>query len=333
MAAQMQGLDTLYKPWGMMAGGMVGSREADMEAANLLGLEESQLANLIKQVEARRAQSDFARPGLEEARQLGLQGQYGQQQAAGELALGTLRSNIGAANAANTAKKSGSELENQINYLDNAVATMEANGPLGVSMVMQQLPPSLQQLAQQTGSNFPVALKKVSEMLKYQRSQTPTHIGAMEKEAFKQEGEYITEDMKQQEANLRNREDNSARAADRALQREVSNERKKEAAAQLNEDKLTRRLVYNKDKLKLLSKEYSDKQEELSMPMMGMPKPQREARINRINKEMEDIKKEALELRTEMERLEALSTFAPKPGTIPVPTPSPAAGKPVIKLD
>lgn len=180
MAVQpMQGLDTLYKPWGMTAGGMVGRRETDMEAADLINLEEGMLGNVLKQVEASRAANDFSDPRMEMLRQQGIMGDNMSKSAQGQMAMGTLDTGIGAKNAANRAAQSGSEIDSMINSMDQSLAMIQANGPAGMAMVMQGMPPQLRQIMEQAGPQAPQVLMKLSEMLKQQRSVTPTHIGSM----------------------------------------------------------------------------------------------------------------------------------------------------------
>lgn len=177
--SQMQGLDTLYKPWGMTAGGMVGRRETDMEAADLINLEEGMLGNVLKQVEASRAANDFSDPRMEMLRQQGIMGDNMSKSAQGQMAMGTLDTGIGAKNATNRAAQSGSEIDSMINSMDQSLAMIQANGPAGMAMVMQGMPPQLRQIMEQAGPQAPQVLMKLSEMLKQQRSVTPTHIGSM----------------------------------------------------------------------------------------------------------------------------------------------------------
>lgn len=309
---QMQGLDTLYKPWGMTAGGMVGRRETDMEAADLLNLEEGMLGNVIKQVEASRAANDFNDPRMEMLRQQGIMGDNMTKDATGRLKQGTLTTDISSGNAKNTAAQSGDELKNMLNVLDGSIAMIQANGPAGMAMAMQRMPPELQKIVEQAGPNGPGVLMKMSEMLKAQLAQTPAHMGAMELEDRKSENDFIIKDNSEMEANKRNDADNAARSSDIAQRRAEVTARKEETDKRLLEDQITRRLAYNKDKLKLLQQEFSDRKEELSMPAYGLNKEQKAARTKKLEKEMADIKEEGNKLTEEMARIEKLSTFAPK---------------------
>jgi hypothetical protein len=176
---QMQGLDTEMRPWGMTAGGILGARDVDMQGANLLALQDSILGNVIKGVDAGRAQSDYNNPEMEMLRQRGIMGKNQSDMAKGYVDAGSMETGVGAANAKNRATTSSSEIENLINSLDMAVSGLQSNmyGPATQTAVMSKLPPALQQLVQQHG---PEGLVKLSEALKQQRMNTPQHLGGLE---------------------------------------------------------------------------------------------------------------------------------------------------------
>ena len=192
--SQMQGLDTLYKPWGMTAGGMVGSRQTDMEAANLLSLEQGMLSNVLKQVEASRAANDFNNPQMEQWRQAGLIGQGMQQDAAGRLKQGTLGTDITAGNQKNRAET----MENQAKAF-MMESDMVMSIPDGLAGVGAQLSPQMQQLAQQVGGidRLKQVLPRFNEMLKQRLSQTPKFLGEKEMENIKF-GQRVSADSAQQ---------------------------------------------------------------------------------------------------------------------------------------
>lgn len=190
----MQGLDTLYKPWGMTAGGMVGRRETDMEAADLLNLEEGMLGNVIKQVEASRAANDFSNPEMERWRQAKLMGEGMQQDALGRLKQGTLNTDISAGNQ----KNQTDTLENQAKaWMTESDMIMSL--PDGLAGVGAQLSPQMQQLAQQVGGidRLKQVLPRFNEMLKQRLSQTPKFLGEKEMENIKF-GNRISADSAQQ---------------------------------------------------------------------------------------------------------------------------------------
>lgn len=89
MAAQIQGMDLDYKPWGGLAGIMAGDREAETEAANLLALQESQLGNIVKQRDASFAQDEMNNQELRSGRIQGMIGDAQVKTAAGLTAKGT----------------------------------------------------------------------------------------------------------------------------------------------------------------------------------------------------------------------------------------------------
>lgn len=176
---QIQSIDTEYKPWGGLAGIMTGEREAMQRAANLQGLEESQLGNIIKQIQASRELADYHDPRMEMLRQQGIMGKNQSDMAKGYTDVGTMESGVVAGNAKNRASASGSDIDNMINTLDLAVTGLESNmyGPATPQAIMSQLPPQLQQVVQQHG---PQGLVKLSELLKQQRINSPKYLGEQE---------------------------------------------------------------------------------------------------------------------------------------------------------
>lgn len=176
---QMQGLETEMRPWGMTAGGILGARDVDMQGANLLALQDSILGNVIKGVDAGRAQSDYNNPEMEMLRQRGIMGKNQSDMAKGYTDSGTMESGVGATNAKNRAATSGSEIDMLMNVLDQSIAGLESNmyGAATPAAIMSQLPPQLQQVFKQHG---PQGLVKLSELLKAQRMNTPQHLGGLE---------------------------------------------------------------------------------------------------------------------------------------------------------
>jgi len=322
---QIQGMDTDYKPWGGLAGIMTGERQALQEAANLQGLEESQLSNILKRVEASRAQNDFDNPEMERWRQAKEMGMGMQQDAAGRLKQGTLDTDISSGVSKNIATTSGSKIDNMINLLDNSLAMLESNGPAGMSMVMTQFPPELQQLMQQAGPNAPQFLSKFSEMLKQQRMQTPKYMGDVALEDRKSENDFIIKDMEQTAATSRNDADNRARSADRAAQLEIAKETKATADKARLEDQLTRRIAVLNSEFKANETELKRVSEELSMvgsmPLIGMTKPEKEKERTRMRTALEaeksSITAEQSRLRREARRIAELSSFKDKGTTEP----------------
>jgi len=107
MAAQIQGMDLDYKPWGGLAGIMAGDREAETEAANLLALQESQLGNIVKQRDASFAQDEMNNQELRSGRIQGMIGDAQVKTAVGLTAKGTQQSDMAACSASSGVPKSG----------------------------------------------------------------------------------------------------------------------------------------------------------------------------------------------------------------------------------
>jgi hypothetical protein len=133
MAAQIQGMETDYKPWGGLAGIMAGNREANTEAANLLALQESQLGNAIKGVEAGRAVDDYSDPRMEALRQGGIMGKNQVDIAQGATAAGTQQSDMNAKIAENLAKVPKAQVEKAL-----AETHQQTMGLMGLASALEQ---------------------------------------------------------------------------------------------------------------------------------------------------------------------------------------------------
>lgn len=325
MAAQIQGMDLDYKPWGGLAGIMAGDREAETEAANLLALQESQLGNIVKQRDASFAQDEMGNPELRSGRIQGMIGDAQVKTAAGLTAKGTQQSDMAAKLAENIAKVPKAQVEkalqethlqtqglmglaqvlesgggSDLNFMAKA---MEAAPQLGMSpQDLQQLLQNPQLLARKIAQNqerltmVPEVLRKVyEENIKAENTEV-THQGDRESR----------EKVAQIEA--------SSRAAERKATREASAEAKKESEAMRKEQEITRRLEHGRGKLKLLQEEYRTIDEAITTPVYGLSKDEKAARKTRLDKEKADIKKQAQKIGEELDRLATLSTFAPKSG-------------------
>lgn len=133
MAAQIQGLDTEYKPWGGLAGIMTGVREADTEAANLLALQESQLGNVVKARDAAFAQDEMGNQELRNARMQGMIGDSQVKTAAGRTAMGTQESDMNARIAENLAKVPKAQVEQAL-----ATTHLQTQGLMGLASSLEQ---------------------------------------------------------------------------------------------------------------------------------------------------------------------------------------------------
>lgn len=162
---QMQTQETSYKPWGLTAGAMVGQQQYDQEAANQLALQESQLGNVIKGVEAGRAQADFENPQMEQWRQKGIMGKDMTSAATGEYDQKVLNSKIQKGIAENIKGKSAAEVENQINNVTLASNNLKKIIHAGDSMGWDGLEfqTQAQAIAQEAGFS-PEVLSKFMRM-------------------------------------------------------------------------------------------------------------------------------------------------------------------------
>lgn len=133
MAAQIQGLDTEYKPWGGLAGIMTGVREADTEAANLLALQESQLGNVVKARDAAFAQDEMGNQELRNSRMQGMIGDSQVKTAAGRTAIGTQESDMQAKIAENLAKVPKAQVEQAL-----ATTHLQTQGLMGLAASLEQ---------------------------------------------------------------------------------------------------------------------------------------------------------------------------------------------------
>lgn len=133
MAAQIQGLDTEYKPWGGLAGIMTGVREADTEAANLLALQESQLGNVVKARDAAFAQDEMGNQELRNSRMQGMIGDSQVKTAAGKTAMGTQESDMNAKIAENLAKVPKAQVEQAL-----ATTHLQTQGLMGLAASLEQ---------------------------------------------------------------------------------------------------------------------------------------------------------------------------------------------------
>jgi len=133
MANQIQGMDTEYKPWGGLAGIMAGNRESEIDAANLQSLQESQLGNAIKGVEAGRAVSDYNDPRMEALRQGGIMGKNQVDIAQGATAAGTQQSDMEAKIQENLARVPKTHVEKAL-----AETHQQTMGLMGLASALEQ---------------------------------------------------------------------------------------------------------------------------------------------------------------------------------------------------
>lgn len=321
MVTQIQGMDTEYKPWGLTAGAMVGERQADMEAANLLALQESQLANVLKQRDAMEAQGQMQNPDWLKWKLAGQMGEGMSKRATGEYDQGVLKDKLATSIAEFGAKRGTHELDKIGNTLDLILSTYNNNGPLGLKSLQGKIP---DQLYQYIGSN-PNAiteLTKMSDRLKTTRADTPTQRNAMQLEGFKQEGTYITEDMKQQEANKRQKMEVDAKYADISQRREEAKARKTEANESKLEQAITGRINSYRSILVEIGKRRDALDEAESMPSPGTTKEQRAARKEALAKARRELDAEEMKIKQQIIALNDQSSLGAVDGGSSTPKPT-----------
>lgn len=332
----METIATDFKPFGMLGGMYAGQNAANAQAMNNQAMEKTALEQLVKQRDAAFAQDEMNNP---EVRAMRLQGMIGKDQsavAAGALAKATNESDIKAKIAENVAKIPKAELEAQMaqhtgefNALRMLDMAGESSGYQGldfdqklmqigkaVNMPQQELQKFMQSPPQQRGAMLKSRLGKLEQIL----TLTPKVLQEMSMENLKAENTFITEDMKQTEANKRNDADNAAQAANRAAQREIAQQSKADNEAMRKEAELSRRIQVIISEAKANETELKRVSEEMAMvattPLPGMTKPEKQAARTKMKSALEAEKKELeaeqTRLRNESKRIAGLSSFADK---------------------
>lgn len=327
----IQGMDTEYKPWGGLAGIMTGEREGLQHFANLQGMEEAQLSNVLKQVEASRAANDFSNPEMERWRQAKLMGEGMQQDALGRLKQGTLNTDSSAGNQKNQTET----LENQAKawMTESDMILSLPDGLAGATSGMQ-LSPQMQALAQQVGGidRLKMVLPKINEMLKTQISQSPKHRADMEMEGFKQEGTFITEDMKQQEANKRQKMEVDAKYAEITQRRSEASARKTEANESKLEQAITGRINAYRSLLIEIGKRKDALIEMETDPLFRGTKEEKVARKKQIADAKKTLEAEETKIKQQIITLNDQSVLGATDGGSTVPQPQVPALPPGVTV-
>jgi len=327
----IQGMDTEYKPWGGLAGIMTGEREGLQHFANLQGMEEAQLSNVLKQVEASRAANDFSNPEMERWRQAKLMGEGMQQDALGRLKQGTLNTDSSAGNQ----KNQTDTLENQAKawMTESDMILSLPDGLAGATSGMQ-LSPQMQALAQQVGGidRLKMVLPKINEMLKTQISQSPKHRADMEMEGFKQEGTFITEDMKQQEANKRQKMEVDAKYAEITQRRSEASARKTEANESKLEQAITGRINAYRSLLIEIGKRKDALIEMETDPLFRGTKEEKVARKKQIADAKKTLEAEETKIKQQIITLNDQSVLGATDGGSTVPQPQVPALPPGVTV-
>lgn len=317
--ANIQGIDTEYKPWGLTAGAMVGERQADTDAANILSLQESQLANVLKQRDAMEASAQMQNPEWLKWKLAGQIGEGMSKGATGQLDQGVLQDKMDSQIAEFRAKRGEQELNKLGTTLDLVLSSYSANGPLGVKSLQGKIPDELYQYIA-TNPNSIAELTALSERLKSNRTDTPKLRGDKELKNLEYENQEIIAQGNRESAESIAAANNAARSADRAAQREAT-QASKDASAQYKEEaEITRRMNVLNSEFKANEVELKRVSEEIAsiglLPVAGKNAVEKEANRNKMKAE-KLLEKEALQanqdyLRKEARRIANLSRFGNK---------------------
>lgn len=315
MAANIQGIDQEYKPWGGLAGAATGERRALVDFANQQALQQANLENVLKEVEARRAQSDFENPDMELWRQQGIIGKNKEQFARGELDYQTLDSNVKTKLAENLSKASQADIDATVNGLDMFISTASAGHPLAMQQALQGLPPQYQKVVQQLGPEKAVAYaKQLSDTIKAARADTPKLRGDMIAKDREYENQEIIHQGDRESREKISAAEIAARMADRAAQREAT-QATKDATTQFREEQeISRRLSVLNSEFKANEVELKRVSEELASVSM-LPVPGKNATEKLANREK--LRKEKLAEKSEIQaRQDALRAEALRIGNL-----------------
>ncbi len=171
-----------FKPTGMLGGIYTGIQNAQAEEMNNSLLQKQAFENQIKEKDAAFAQDELNNPALRDWRMQGMIGENQSKTAKGAIDYATFPAKIKQDLAEIVSKTSEAEVNSLMTGLQSFVATAESNGPAGLSMAMQTLPPQYQQIVQtliQNGED-PVAYGKgLLDTLTQVRADTPAHRSKM----------------------------------------------------------------------------------------------------------------------------------------------------------
>jgi len=205
-------------PFGFRAGELQGWDAVDKQQANAQGLQEQNLSNVIKEVEARRAQSDYSAPGMEAARQQGILGENRGKYADGQLKYDTLDSNTKTKLAENLSKASAAEIESTINGIDMFItAASSGQGGIGMQQALSNLPPQYQQIVQRMeqqkpGSSLEYA-KQFKDVITAARADNAKYRADVSLKEVEGEQTAIVQGMRDDAADARSNADNASRQA------------------------------------------------------------------------------------------------------------------------
>ena len=339
MANQIQGMETEYKPWGGLAGIMAGNREINTEAANLQTLQESQLGNAIKGVEAGRAVSDYNDPRMEALRQGGIMGRNQVDIAQGATAAGTQQSDMNAKIAENLAKvpkahveKALAETHQQTMGLMGLAAALEQGGGSDLNFVTKamemapQLGMSPQDL-QQLFSN-PELLKKKLAQNQQILTMVPAVLQKMEEQDAnnKSHGLYITQpeiagrEKANTDDNATQLEIAAMRSAESNSNTAAINSAKDEAARTNLMNHLNGQLQRNNTAIKEIEAEYQNISPQSFRGELVNGKPLTKDEVSKrvsaarakLVKERDEVVERSKDIQKQLDSMFSQSKFAPK---------------------
>lgn len=325
MVANIQGIDQEYKPWGGLAGVATGERRALTDFANQQALQQANLENVLKEVEARRAQADYNNPDMELWRQQGIMGKNKEAFSQGELSYQTLDSNVKTKLAENLSKASSAEIESTLNGLQTfVIEASSGQGGLGMQQALSKFPPHIQQVvqkleAQQPGSSITYA-KQLLDVMKNTLADTPKFRSDVSLENVRAENSYI-KDTDVADINAASHK----YTADKHLEgvgitAAASREAKSSADKRVEEDQITRRINAINNLVKENTVEISKLNEELSqvelISLSHLPASKRQAARAEMKKERTDriaaLRSANQDLKEKEKELNGLSKFSNK---------------------
>lgn len=317
--ANIQGIDTEYKPWGLTAGAMVGERQADTDAANILALQESQLANVLKQRDAMEASAQMQNPEWLKWKLAGQIGEGMSKGATGQFDQGVLKDKMDSQIEEFRAKKGEHELNKLSNTLDLVLSSYNANGPLGVKSLQGKIPDELYQYIA-TNPNSIAELTALSDRLKSNRADTPKAREAINLKNVEGENQYITSTDVADINAASHKYTADAHLQGVRIGKEMAADQRKDAQSIREEEALTRRMNAIINELKTNETDMKRIDEELSsIPMMPQPGKTTAEKIANKEKALREkrLEREATMnqlqyLRSELRRVGGLSKYSNK---------------------
>lgn len=179
----MQTMDMEYKPWGGLAGVYSGIQSSQMDQSNQNKLAMQGLENVIKGVQAGRDVADFSDPEQEMWRQRKLKGEGMQAYTKGMLDYGTMDASLKQKLQELRNKTDAGEMQQTIDGLQKFVMQATSNGPAGLAVAIESLPPEYKQIVnqmeRQNPGSSPVLANDLLKTLKEIMADTAENRGKM----------------------------------------------------------------------------------------------------------------------------------------------------------